>query len=91
MAILTNVQGPQVLSLEEWEDVEKALCEGKPLPVPAVYSSAVSMRLKAQVAHQRTMRELASAKQRPALSGQYAAQVGSHAAQPGGCLYVLTT
>ena len=57
----------------------KALHLGQLLPVPAICSSAVSMRLKAQVARQRVTREFMNGQPRLAINGRYAAQVGSQA------------
>ena len=53
----------------------EALRREQPLPVPAISSKGVSMRLKAELAERRAALVGTTGLTRPAIHGQYAAQV----------------
>ncbi len=56
----------------------QALRDGQPLPLPALSSNGVSMRLKAEIAQQRAVSEGTSEQMRPPVHGSYAVQVCLH-------------
>jgi len=67
-----------VVSSLEWAKVGQALRDGQPLPLPALSSNGVSMRLKAEIAQQRAVSEGTSEQMRPPVHGSYAVQVCLH-------------
>ena len=65
-----------------------ALRDGQPLPLPALSSNRVSMRLKAEIAQQRAASEGTAEQVRPPVYGNYAVQVCLRAIR---CVWIPTS